>query len=195
MDVLFQLESAILLFLQNVRSGPLSAVLVPLTTLVNHGELWLTLSAVLLCFPRTRKAGALALLSMLLCWGSSELILKNLVQRPRPFTLIEGLTPLVAPPHSFSFPSGHTCSSLAAAGTHWRVLKDKRLRWGILITALLVGFSRLYVGVHFPTDVVTAGLLGWFGSALVVRWASPAWDKSFGGAPKDSDRPEGADSQ
>jgi undecaprenyl-diphosphatase len=176
MVYLHELEAGILLFLQSIRQDFLSAFLVPLTYACEHGEVWLVLSLVLLCFRRTRKAGALALLSMLLCWGSSELLVKILVQRQRPFTVIEGLVPAVAPPRSFSFPSGHSCCSLSAAGTHWRVLKNRPLRWGILVVALLIAFSRLYLGVHYPTDVLVGSLWGWFGSDLVVRFFSPRWD-------------------
>lgn len=180
MELLHQFEAAILLFLQDhVRNQLLSALLIPLTHACENGESWLILSAVLLCFKSTRKAGAIALLSMLLCWGSSELIVKVLVQRARPFTAIEGLIPAVAPPTSFSFPSGHSCCSLAAAGTHWRLLKQRWLRWVILVTALLIAFSRLYLGVHYPTDVLVGCLWGWFGSGLVVHRASPRWDRRF----------------
>ena len=179
MDLLHQLEAAILLFLQNnVRTDLLSAILVPLTHSCEHGEIWLILSGVLLCFKSTRKAGAIALLSLLVVWSSSELIVKVLVQRARPFTAIEGLMPAVAPPQSFSFPSGHSCSSLAAAGTHWRLLRQRWLRRTILVTALLIAFSRLYLGVHYPTDVLVGSLWGWIGSGLVVRFAAPAWDRT-----------------
>lgn len=175
MELLHQIESAILLFLQdNVRHELLSALLIPLTYACEHGEIWLILSALLLCFKSTRKAGAVALLSMLICWGSSELIVKLLVQRPRPFTVIAELIPAIAPPGSFSFPSGHSCASMAAAGTHWRLLEQRWLRWTILVTALLIAFSRLYLGVHYPTDVLVGCLWGWFGSGFVVRFVQAA---------------------
>ena len=192
MEVLHQLEAAILLFLQNnVRTDLFSAILIPLTYACEHGELWLILSAVLLCFKSTRKAGAIALLSLLVVWSSSELLVKVLVQRARPFTAIEGLIPAVAPPGSFSFPSGHSCSSLAAAGTHWRLVKQRWLRWTILVTALLVAFSRLYVGVHYPTDVLVGSLWGWIGSGIVVHFVSPAWDRKFPPSGSENDERNG----
>ena len=191
MEVLHGFEAAILLFLQNfVRTDPLTALLVPLTHACEHGEIWIILGVVLLIYKPTRKAALLALLSLLLCWACSELLVKTLVARPRPFTAVEGLIPGVAPPGSFSFPSGHSCASLSTAGAYWRTLKQRWLRWGILVTALLIAFSRLYLGVHYPTDVLAGGLWGWFGSGLVVRTASGG--NRPAGCPRDdgeSDRP------
>lgn len=187
MDALHGMERALLLLIQeHLRCGALSAVLVPLTTLCNHGEIWIALSLLMLCFRSTRRAGALALLSMLVCWGSSEFIVKLLVQRARPFALIPELAPLVPLPTDFSFPSGHTSASMAAAGIHWRVLERRWQRWGALALALLVGFSRLYVGVHYPTDVLVGGLWGWIGSGLFLRWIEPRWAARFADGDKET---------
>ena len=95
--------------------------------------------------------------SLLLSLVINNLMLKNIIARPRPYDMIEGLKTLVAAPTDFSFPSGHTASSFAAATVLFLTLPKK---YGIpaIILAALMGFSRLYIGVHYPTDVL-AGLI------------------------------------
>lgn len=141
------------------------------THLADGGALWIALAVLLLLRPRTRRLGlaiaAALLLDLLLC----NLILKPLVARPRPFTYTPAITLLIPPPTDFSFPSGHTAASFAAAfallfshSRHWF--------WAIFI-AVIIAFSRLYLYVHYPTDIlggIAVGLLaGWLGVLLSRR--------------------------
>ena len=86
-------------------------------------------------------------------------IVKNIVQRPRPFVTFTDLQIIIPTPSEFSFPSGHTSSSFAAAAVFYRHL-PKKLGIPSVILAGLIGFSRLYVGVHYPTDVIAGVLMG-----------------------------------
>ena len=154
--------------------------LVPIiTSLGNKGILWILLALVLLAIPSQRSTGfqvALALLfSLLLC----NIILKNAVGRIRPFELAGITELLVSLPGDASFPSGHTSASFAAVTA---LILDKHfLRWPCLILAVLIALSRLYLYVHFPTDVAAGALLGilcgCLGVAVWRRWLSPWIEK------------------
>ncbi len=164
------LDQMILLFIQdNIRCDWLTGIICAVTTMGNKGLIWLALLLFLLIYPKTRKLGMVAGLSFLLCVGVAEVI-KNLVMRPRPFLTMAELVPLVKPPHSYSFPSVHTVSSFSVA---WILLwsqERKAIRYTVFAFALLMAFSRLYVGVHYPLDVLTGFLLAFFGSYAVWRW-------------------------
>lgn len=96
----------------------------------------------------------------------NNVLLKNLVGRVRPYDLLEGLTPLIGRQWDPSFPSGHTGSSFAAA---WVLYRELPKRFGVpaLILAGLIGLSRLYVGVHYPTDVLF-GVISGIGSGWIA---------------------------
>lgn len=174
------LDGAVLLWIQEVlRIGVLNPLMVLYTRLGDAGLLWIGLSLLLLCFRQTRRAGALALCAMALGLVCNNLILKHLVQRPRPYLMVDGLHPLVPPPDPNSFPSGHTCAALAAA-LSWRYALPRRwMRVSGLVLAALMGFSRLYVGVHFPTDVLVGGAVGAL-CAWAVWLAWRAWTRRRG---------------
>lgn len=175
---LHQLEAGILLWLQNnVRCLPLTAFLVPLTIIGNHGELWIVISLLLMLSPKTRKGGVLGLFSLLLCFLFNDLVLKVLIARSRPFVMISALEPLVKLPGSHSFPSGHSNSSFAAACGQLRGVPQKWLKVLLLFLAAAMAFSRLYVGVHYPTDVLAGALEGIAGSALVWHFCSQPYDR------------------
>lgn len=154
------LDGAILMWIQEfVRNDVLTPFFTAVTRLGDKGLIWILISLLLLCFKKTREAGVTALLALLLCLLVVNLTLKNLIARPRPFDMIEGLIPLVERPRDFSFPSGHSASSFAAAV----VFLKKLPRWGglwMLLLAALIGISRLYVGVHYPSDVLAGIALG-----------------------------------
>lgn len=172
-DFLLAWEGAALLWIQEYLRGPvMDTFFICYTTLGDMGLCWLAVSVVMLCFGKTRKAGAAGLLALLLGFLCTNIILKPLVCRTRPWLVVEGLTALVAEHDPHSFPSGHTCASFAAA-LAWRPHLSKRWANTALVCAVLMGFSRLYVGVHFPTDVfagaVIGCLCGWLASRLVNK--------------------------
>lgn len=183
LETLLTLDGNILLFIQEyIRNDLLSAFFIPYTHLSDHGELWIALCIVLLFFPRTRKAGALGLFSLLLGHILTTEILKEIIARPRPFLDVAGLVPAVAPPDSTSFPSGHSCAAFAAAGAWIRVLKRENVcpRWVLAVPAVmavLMALSRIYVGVHYPSDIIAGSLVGLLVSGLTVRYLGPVYDR------------------
>ena len=162
------LDGSILLWLQEaVRTPLLDGLLIPFTTLGNAGLLWIVLSLLMLFFPKTRRAGFLALLALLFGLLVTNLTLKPWAARPRPWLSVEGLIPLLHPADPYSFPSGHTTAAFAAGGVWCRALPRRWMRIAAILQAAVMAFSRLYVGVHFPTDVLTGLCVGLAGSQLV----------------------------
>lgn len=167
MEALINLDGNILLFIQEyIRQDWMTPFWTMITSLGNGGRFWIGLSILLLIPKKTRKAGIAALLAMILNLLFTNVVLKNMVARIRPYEVIVGLRILIDPEKSFSFPSGHTACSFAAAYAYYRCSTQKR--WGIaaLVLAGLIGFSRLYVGVHYPTDVIGGALIGIFAAWL-----------------------------
>ena len=125
----------------------------------------MTISLLLLLNPSTRHLGLVAtmanLLSHLLVQG-----LKRTVSRPRPSALLPQVTALTAIPDHYSLPSGHACAAMALATTI--LLAEPVIGIGALLAAALVGASRVYLRVHYPTDVVVGQALG-AGAAVVVH--------------------------
>lgn len=123
-----------------------------------HGELWILFGVLLLVRRPTRKAGLAMLLALLFYLVAGDMILKPLFARPRPCDLNPLVQLLVARPNGHSFPSGHTSSAFAAAGALF--FQNKRLGVPALVLAAFIGFTRLYLYVHFPTDVLAGVVLG-----------------------------------
>lgn len=154
------MEQNILLWIQdNVRNDFLTLFFVVITSLGNAGMLWILITLGLLIPKKTRKVGILCAVSLLFSFLIDNILLKNLVARTRPYEVIEGLTYLVKKPVDYSFPSGHTGTSFAAAVVLFLSYPKKYSFW-FLVLAFLIGFSRLYVGVHYPTDVLAGALIG-----------------------------------
>ena len=166
---LMNLDSNILLFLQEyVRNPIVNAFLIPFTLSNNAGIACILIVAVFIYFKNLRKVGILMSISLILEFILTNLIIKNWVARIRPYEVIDGLTLIVSKAHDFSFPSGHTGSAFALAVVIFMVMERK---YGIIALALasLMGFSRLYVGIHYPSDVLGGIVLGVITSIIAVK--------------------------
>ena len=169
MMTLQQLDMNILLWIQeHLRIDALTPFWKVITFLGNAGWFWIVLAVALLVPKKTRRTGITALLSLAVGFLITNVLLKNIVARPRPFDAYTEIIPLITRPTDFSFPSGHTCASFACALIFFRMLPKK---YGALavILAGMVAFSRLYLGVHYPGDVLGGFLVAVFASTLVYH--------------------------
>lgn len=145
-------------------------ILMPLISMLGEaGVVWILSGILLLCTKKYRKEGFYLLLSLLAGLLICNLSLKPLVARSRPCWIRPDLPLLVEIPHDFSFPSGHATSSFAAA----TALYGANRRFGIaaFVLAVLIAFSRLYLYVHFPSDVLCGAIIGTLCGFFVPRLA------------------------
>ena len=146
----------------NLQSGFMDQFMPFITKFGDHGTFWMIVAAVLFIFPKTRKTGLGMAIAMIIGLLVCNVTLKPLVGRIRPYDLQAelGITIqlLGERMHDFSFPSGHTIASFEAAVV---LVKNSR-KMGIpaMILAILISFSRLYLYVHYPTDVIVSVILG-----------------------------------
>ena len=182
--VLQAMELAVLDWIQtNCRSGLLDTAMQAVSWICNHGEVWILLALCLLLTKKYRRTGAALACALVLDLICCNLILKPAIGRLRPFAVNSAVELLVKPPLDASFPSGHTASSFAAAAALWT---DRGWRWGLpaLVLASLIAFSRLYLYVHWPSDVlagVALGvILGWAGARLAAYLSGRARRRETG---------------
>ncbi len=160
MEAIIDLDFAILDFIREYIANPVFDVLMPAVSFLgNAGWFWIAMAAVMLMFKKTRKAGAMMGLSLILGLILCNLTLKPLVARIRPYDLREVGELLIAAPHDFSFPSGHTTASFEGAGV---LMLTYRKPYGYLGLALasVIAFSRMYLYVHYPTDILGGIIVG-----------------------------------
>lgn len=168
LDFFSNLDGNILLWIQEfVRNDLLTPIFIFITKLGDAGAIWIILSVVLLFFKKTRKAGFLSLLALLGAYLIDNVLLKNIIARTRPYEVVDGLKILIEKQVDFSFPSGHTGSSFASAIILYKEL-PKKYGVPLVIFAILMGLSRLYVGVHYPSDVICGAIIGIL-IAIIIR--------------------------
>lgn len=151
-------ELNILWWIREHLTNPFLDTVMPyISSLARHGEFWILIALVLVCFKKTRKAGVAMGIAMACGYLIGNMGMKNLFARTRPYDVVE-VDLLVAKLHDFSFPSGHTLVSFEAATALWFYHR----KWGVaaLVLAALIGLSRLYLFVHYPTDVLVGAVLG-----------------------------------
>lgn len=149
------------------ESGLLDAPMIWISRAGDAGAVWLAAGALLMLRTSTRRLGAAVLLAVVLYAAVGNGLIKPLVGRLRPCDVSDAVELIIACPPSFSFPSGHTGASFAAAGVFW-MLKSPWRR-AALAAAVLIAFSRLYLFVHFPSDVAGGVLCGLAAAFLAVR--------------------------
>ena len=147
----------------HLRCSLLDFLMPAITHLGDAGILWIGLSILFLCLRKYRKAGLTMAVSLLIGLLVCNVTLKPLVARMRPYDYQlthfgREIQLLISKPHDFSFPSGHTNASFAAATA--LLLRNRKLGLPAMILAALIAFSRLYLYVHYPTDVLTSVILG-----------------------------------
>lgn len=174
-----RVELQILDMLQKIHAPVGDQVMCLITHLGDSGMIWILLTLGMLLLPGKRRTGAVLAaalcIDLILCNG----ILKNLVARVRPFDVNTAVQLLVKAPRDFSFPSGHTAASFTAVMALY-LTGEKKLFLPALVLAVLIAFSRLYLYVHYPTDVLggvfvglLCGYLGW----QLVQWVTQLMDR------------------
>lgn len=160
-------EAGIILWIQENIRGTIGNVFWQfITHLGDDGILWIVMGILLLFLKKTRPIGFAVLLALLFDYLIINVALKGLVARPRPFVVNELIKPLVGGVSPYrSFPSGHSGGSFAAMFALYKWV-PKKIGIPALFLASLVAVSRLYVGVHYPTDIIGGCIIGYICSVL-----------------------------
>lgn len=173
------IEFMILNWIQSIRT-PVGDVLMPLISkFASGGIIWIILAVILLIIPKTRKSGIILVVALCLNVVICNVILKDIFCRVRPCNVNTQIALLVARPSSYSFPSGHTAAAFTAVAALY-FAGEKHLWKIVAVVAVLIAFSRMYLYVHYPTDIlggIVAGIvLGYVGYWLVNKLEQ--WNKN-----------------
>ena len=162
MEFIRNIDITILHFIQEFLRNPImDKIFVFITRLGDDGLIWLSLAVILLFFKKTRKCGVMIIVTVSLTFLVGDKIIKHLFSRNRPFLLYPLPPPaklLIKAPTGYSFPSGHTASSFSAATAIF--FYNKRFGTAAFCMAALIAFSRLYLYVHYPSDILGGIILG-----------------------------------
>lgn len=152
-------DMAILDLIQSdIRTGFMDAIMPFITQLGDAGLIWIILSIGLIIPKKTRKIGFVMIIALILNGIICNIILKPMLARIRPFDVNTAIKLLINKPRDFSFPSGHTSASFTAASVLF--FRKSKLFVPSLVLAFLISFSRLYLYVHYPSDVLAGLVLG-----------------------------------
>lgn len=143
---------------EHIRCAFLDAVMPVITLLGDAGIVWIIAALAMMFTKKLRRTGVIMAIGLVVGVLIGNLLLKNLIARERPCWLDESVLMLVKVPKDFSFPSGHTLASVISATV--LVFADRRFAFAAIPLAVLIAFSRLYLFVHFPSDVFCGALLG-----------------------------------
>lgn len=159
-----------------VQCNSLDQLMPLITSLANYGIFWILLAAVLLLFKRTRKIGLSMGIALVLGLIVGNLTLKPLTARIRPYDFDPSILLLIPPEHEYSFPSGHTLASFEGASVIF--IYHRKFGISALILASLIAFSRLYLMVHYPLDVIAGAIFGTAFAWIAVKLTNSIYKKN-----------------
>ena len=179
LETLLNLDGGFLLFLQeNVRNPMLNTIMIFITSLGDGGFIWIAATIALLIPKKTRKVGVMSAVALLGSLLINNNIIKNLVQRPRPFVTFTDIQILIPTPSEFSFPSGHTASAAMFFPIMFLPLYIEKFnnKKGIalciifpIVATLIVALSRIVVGAHYMSDVLVGGTMTLVSSIFALK--------------------------
>lgn len=176
MNFLNEFELPILRSLHDaVQSGFGDTFFPVITKLGDGGIFWIVLAVVLLCFRKTRRAGLAMAISLVLGLLLTNLTIKPLVERIRPYIVDPSIALLIPPESDFSFPSGHTSTSFECAFVLFAY--HKKAGTAALVLAATIAFSRLYLMVHYPTDILAGVAIGAVVAVIGCNAANWVWGR------------------
>lgn len=177
MDLITQIDLSVLDWIaEHIHCGFLDAVMPAITFLGDAGWFWIATAVVMLFFKKTRKTGLMMGVALVCGLLVGNMFLKPVIARIRPYEINTAVELLIEKPHDFAFPSGHTLASFEAAVV---LLLRERRYIGIpaMILAVLIAFSRLYLYVHYPTDIIGGILLGTAFALFGIWLVNKLWDR------------------
>ena len=171
------IDTSILIFIQENLSFPLlDKIMIFITTLAEYGAIWIIVALLFLFSKKYRKYGVIMAIALLIMYVCNDLILKHIIGRLRPFEVNPEWQILISQPSGSSFPSGHTAVSFT--GALCVSMANKKFAPYAYILAVLIAFSRIYLLVHYPSDIIGGAVVGTL-YALLAIWVYKLIDKKF----------------
>lgn len=177
MEIIQSFDNSILYYMHEHWHNAFTNVFFPVVTFASSGGIiWIALAIIMLFSKKWRSAGIILLLSVGLSAILGNIILKNIFCRLRPFVADPSLELIIGPPSGYySFPSGHSVA--AGSGAAVIFMRHKGFGAAAVVYALLVAISRVFLAVHYPTDVLCGLILGALCSVLLYIFALPRLER------------------
>lgn len=170
MNFITKIDISILNLIQNLKNPLMDKIMTTITAFGNMGIFWILLIIIFLTTKEYKKMAKFMIVCMLVNVVIVNLIIKPAVGRQRPFEIVDGIKLLVLKPQDPSFPSGHSAISFCMLTTILFFSKSKTINIMASLLAILISFSRLYLYVHFPSDVFCGIIFGILSSLISLKF-------------------------